>query len=308
MTLWVGGASGLVLTEAHNSNAATYTLTPLGGNDYPISFPDGTSSTIPATGISLTIPSGATLAVLNPYGFRLWFAVFNIAGVATLAVRKCSYHTIVTSVLNKVSFVSPPEYSAAPTVLLDGTADNPHVFYSSSATTGPWLWAAFATYESSLAVAGNWNLSPNSIYTITPSTPRPGAILQTQTDESVHTATFSTTGQSQVFATLDITPSSTANYVEAGIGWGYIQFAAVFNAGNASILFQNVPANRNVGAAQSFYTSGTNDQFLMPLSIHGYDAANSVATVTYRALAVINSLSGTTVFSISDLYIKEVMG
>lgn len=309
MTFWIGGSGGLVLTESHSGNAAIFTLTPAGGNDYSMSFPDGSVATIPATGISLTIPQGATLSVLNPYGFRLWFAIFNIAGVATLAVRKCSFLTLVTAVLNRISVSSPSEHQSLTTVLLDGAADNPNIFYASVvSSSSPWVWAAFATYENSLPVAGNWSLSPSLMTAILPSTPRPGTIIQTQSDESVHSVNYSTSGQSQVFATLDIQPSSSANLIEAGIGWGYIQFASVFNAGNASIFLQNVPLNRNVASAQSFFTSGTNDQFLMPLSMHGYDAPNSSLLTTYRALSLINTVSGIVVFSIADLYLKEVMG
>jgi hypothetical protein len=305
MTLWIAGTGGLVMTESHSGNAATYTLTPSSGADYPLSFFDGSEAVVPATGISLTIPAGATLDVINTNGFRLWFAIFNNAGTPILAVRRCTH---IVSPPTAVASVSPPEHLVANVVGIDGFADLPHTFYGSAVLASkPWVWIAFATYESSLGTPGNWNVSPNLISYITVSTPRPGAVLQQLCNQNSITVNISTPAASLSISQLQIQPSSGANFIETSIGCSYIYLRPTSAGANGRIYVQNISTGRTV-STQTYYTN-TNAESLSTGNQHGYDTLVSLNAVTYQTVAqYVNNNTGTIQFQVSDFHLKEIMG
>lgn len=164
----------LTLIESHAANAATYTLTPVSGLDYNLTVSDGSNVVIPAAGISLVIPSGATIGFTSGSPGRIWFAVFNNNGTPVLAVRRCA-----SNIAQPYTVTSPIEALPANATLISAASDFSHIFYGSAAVTSkPWLWIAFATYETLAMSAGVWNISPTSISYVDKSTPRPGHVLQ----------------------------------------------------------------------------------------------------------------------------------
>lgn len=303
VTTWLGGSVGLTLLEGHASNIATFTLIPADGVDYPFSFPDGSTCTIPgSTGITLALPSIATIGTTNAVAFRLWFAVFNNNGTPALAVRRCAAGVVAAS----VSVQNPLEHLAANTTAMTTGSTSAHVFYSTAALTSKyWAWAAFATYESGLTTAGAWAASPTSLTTVTQFTPRPGTVIQTRASEGSVASNQSTITTSATSLLVNITMQSAAHFIECGIGTGYIYIRTGGVNGQGAILIVRTGAGTVTVSTATAYTATAND-ILMPCTIHAFDIPNSTAALTYTQ-NIQNITSGFIGFVGADIYAQEIM-
>lgn len=300
-TTWINGTGGLVLTESHTSNAATFTLTPADGLDYQLSFFDGSSCIVPAAGISLTIPSSATIGTDSGYACRLWFAIFNNAGAPALAVRKCL-------ALSTFSIKNPVEFLVNSTTAITSGSNSTHTFYSTIAVTSqPWMWVSFATYESGLATAGTWNVSPTTISAVTQSTPRPGAVIQTVVSASSVFDTFNAGAGVGINAALyvQITPQSAAHLFETGVGQGQLYLRTGVGGANAIIYLRRTSPTAYILSSTQGYEASATD-VLMPYSLHGYDAPNTASIVSYQQ-EYYNVSGGLIQGTASEAWVKEIM-
>jgi hypothetical protein len=160
------------LVESHASNAATYSIKTLAGNDPsvidPVScrFPDASTLTI-ISALSLVFPNQATFGA-GAAQARIWFALANDSGTPRLVARRCTTAGVIAG------FDARGILSASTPV-----ASTSCVNYSNATiTTRPYQIIAFADYEGGLTSGGSWTTSPTRIMMVGPNTPLPGTIVQ----------------------------------------------------------------------------------------------------------------------------------
>src|SRR5262252_1633422 len=218
------------LVESHASNAATFAIKTLAGADpsatdpVTVFFQNGTSLAITAA-LSLTLASGCTLGTISAWSFRLWFAIASNAGTPQLIVRNCCYYTATLvpavsatpSAAASVAGFDPKGLETAAAILSPGVAQTSYA--SSAFTSQPARIIGFADYEGGLTTAGTWAASPTRIVLSSPSSPIPGDVVQTVSQN------VSTTGAGTVSTTfiwsalqLNVTPKSPCNPIQYSVG------------------------------------------------------------------------------------------
>jgi len=217
------------LVESHASNAATFTVQTLAGatpsatDPVGVYYQNGTVQWITAA-LSLTIPSGCTLGTISAWSFRLWFAIANNAGTPQLVVRNCSYYTATivpavgatpTAQASVAGFDSRGLETAA-AIVSPGVAQTSYA--SAAFTSQPARIIGFADYEGGLTTAGTWAASPTRIVLSSPSSPIPGDVVQTvsQNLASTGAATIATAfGWSQL--QMNVTPKSPCDPIQYSV-------------------------------------------------------------------------------------------
>ncbi len=252
------------IVESNASNAVTYALKTLAGSDPSSSDPvlicfrsptAGTGNYVYRTvtaALSLTISSGSTLGTVSAVPCKIWIVIFDDGGTIRLGAINCVTATSATAVtaiypLGRVPRASSTAEGGA------GAADSSGVFYTGTAVSSKaYVPLGFCLYESGLATAGTWNVSPDSIQLFGHGVPLPGDVIQVAENATGAVAVTSNTipyddtipqsGEGAQFMSQAITPTSATNilHVEHNGTYGT-------NTGTAAdiivALFQDAVAN-----------------------------------------------------------------
>jgi hypothetical protein len=298
----------VTLVESHASNAVTFAVKTLLGVDPSaadpavFNFPNGSGgfTTVNVTAaLSIVVPSGATLGTTSAVGCRVWIAAFNDAGTVRLAVRVCSTSSGAPNIR------APLEHAAASSTLTP--ASTAHVFYTtgSAVTSKYWMWVGFASYESGLATAGLWAVSPTTLSLV--GNARPGAVVQrvfSSTNGSL-SLTATTTITDITGASIVFTMSSTANIARfSADGTIYLRSATANQQGVASMYRDAVSLNIHTS---NVYTAVTTDS-IGNWHAAVYDRPNTLSSVTYKVRAGNALATGLIQYTAGDLLVEEFMG
>ncbi len=294
------------VVESHAAGAVTFAVKTMGGADpsalTPVVFAfqngaGGVAFVSVTAPLSITVPSGATLGqTANGAPFRVWIAAFNDGGTVRLAVY--------TSSANKLGFTAPLEdYTASSTLTPGGSSQ---VFYTTGAavTSKYWMWIANATYESGLATAGTWAVSPTVLALVDESSPRPGDIIQclVSPGPSGALSVSDTTGTYDVIS-QNFTMLSAANLVEVD-SLAYIYFRTGAAGAQGTLVLTNGTASISPGSTS--YYNGASTDFIGAVNIVAYDKPNALS-VTYKLRASNSSSgSGTIQYSGWNFRIREI--
>lgn len=293
-----------VLRESRNANAVTFAVkTPSGADPSPATpvafrFPDGLGGydvVRVTSALSITIPAGATLGTASGYAARVWIAAFNDAGTVRLGVRVCS----TTS-----GAIGPDENSVQSSTVTPANAA--HTFYTTGAavTAKRWIWIGYASYESGLAAAGNWNVAPSTIALVEPSTPRPGQIIAVNAFISSDTASNITDTTARYSAmTLAHSLQSASNLIRCTAAVNVYVRAA-----NQQGLVQMARGTTLLGPPDCGVFKQGVDDVLVSLAPSALDKPNTSATfavgVSYRNL----SAGGRVDYVFRNIQVDEIMG
>jgi hypothetical protein len=136
--------------------------------------------------LSLTISSGSTMGFASGVAGRLWIVLFDDGGTLRFGAINCLSGTNIYPLGQLPRASSTAEGGA-------GAADSAQVFYTASAVTSKaYVIVGYCDYESGLATAGTWNASPTHIQLFGPGVPLPGAIIQSQVNQTGAVATGTT--------------------------------------------------------------------------------------------------------------------
>ncbi len=193
-----GSIYNATITETNTTNAVTFAVKTLAGADPsstdPVLFAFrsatvGSGAYVYRTltsALSLTISSGSTLGFTSGIAGRLWLVVFDDGGTLRLGVVNC---------LNGINIFPLGQNPISSSVAEGGAgaADLPHAIYTGTAVTSKaYVVLGYADYESGVATAGAWNVSPTRIRLFNNSVPLPGAVIQTQRTQSGAVSTGTT--------------------------------------------------------------------------------------------------------------------
>lgn len=177
-------AAGMIngtLFESHAANAATFAIKTLAGADPtpgdPVIFviPNTTGGytvkTITAA-FSLTLGNGSTVGVASATRFTLYISVFDDAGTPRLGLNQGTY----ASGTNRGLFGFTTPFIFGTLAEGGGTATLGGVWYTNVAVSSkPFIILGSAEYQSGLATAGQWSVSPNVLALWRPGDPLPGS-------------------------------------------------------------------------------------------------------------------------------------
>lgn len=298
-----GGATMVngTIVESHAAGAATYALKTLAGVDPSVADPvfiifrhatpslGGYVVKLVTTALSITVPSGATLGALNATPFRLWITAFNDGGTVRLAVINC---------LSGVNIYPLGQFPIASTSLTPGNL--PQVFYTTGAAVTAKAYAVlgYASYESGIATAGTWNVSPTWLQLFGPSVPLPGSRFPTQSfftgaQASGTTAipdddTIPQNTEGDQYLSLQVTPSSAANllFVET-----QQHITNTSNSHCSSALFRDSVVDALVATRQNIVAAGA----IQESSLKTIVPAKAVTPTTFKLRS--GSGGGTTTFN-----------
>lgn len=223
------GAAQLVIkngkiVESHASNAVTYSIKTLAGTNpsasdpVTVMFPDS-SQIVQTAACSITVPSTGTLGAPSGIPFHVWCPLINDSGTLRIGVRNCT----------DTSGSSPFPCSGVLSSTIVTTPNSAKVTYTDVAVTNkPYVIAGYASYESGLATAGTWNVSPDWIVAYVPGMAGPGQYTGNSVQYSSRTTLINTTASFVDSAlTGGITLSSKANLVDTYFaGSGQVDTAA----------------------------------------------------------------------------------
>lgn len=209
------------ISESNGSNAATFALKTLAGTDPSatdpvlLCFRNATAGngnyvyrTVTAA-LSLTISSGSNLGIsTNSQPFRVWLVLFDDAGTIRMGAIQCNNSNNIYA-LGQPHLVSSTAEGGA------GGADSAQTFYTASAVTSkPYLILGYCNYESGLATAGAWNVSPDVIQLFGPDITLPNRVIQSRILTSTTPTTINSTTKIATALADSITPFSGANVME----------------------------------------------------------------------------------------------
>lgn len=291
------------LTANASANALTITL-----NAATIPFRDPTlangdvKAALPVGGLSITIPSGATLGTSSSnVPFRVWiFAAYN-SGTPILGVATCS---TATTIFGCVTWETIRNTAAGITA---GSTSAGTLYTASAITNDAVRIIGYAEYASGLTTAGTWASNPTTLQTCLPpmSCPRPGAVVQGPLQFFTSGAT--TCGSSGTYVstvlTLNITPTSAINLVRF---WASGTMSIGNNNETANVqMFRNATGT---GKLQTF-TGNTAANTSTGSTLFGIDAPQATTSTTYVAKCT-NSSSPVSTFPANSgmEMLEEIMG
>jgi hypothetical protein len=291
------------ITESNSSNAVTVQVKTLAGNDPSANDPVlvcfrnstiGNGNYVYRTltsALSLTIPSTATMGASNGVAFKLWLTIFDDGGTLRLGAINC---------LNSLNIYPLGQIPLASSTAAGAGSDSAHVFYTGSAVTAkPYVIVGYASYESGLATAGTWNVSPTRLQLYGPGVPLPGMIVQ---DVATQTGAVNS-GTTQIpvddtipqntegdeFMTQAITPVSVGNILEIRSS-GF--FSRSDTASITSAVFQDSTASALAAANVDPDTANA----LCQIEISHRMIAGTTSSTTFKTRAG-GSGAGTTTFN-----------
>ena len=288
------------LTANASANALTLTLSGslINFRDPTISQGDAIWANI-TSGVSITLPTGATLGTSNGVPFRVWiFAAYN-SGTPVLGVATCS----------SSSGVLPCRtwevQQKSGTAITSGATSLGTLYTASTVTNDAVRIIGYAEYSSGLTTAGTWASGPTKVQLcISPYRCNyPGDIVQgplynsTTSNTSCTSGSFTATGVAQ-----SISPTSSVNlirYVAAGsaanITTGDSVYIKMYRAGTAIGVL--LVATSGVGSA------------LVPVTVLGLDAPGSTSSLSYAVNCETNASTGSfPSTSGGNIIIEEIMG
>jgi hypothetical protein len=181
-----GAAPGMLngtIVESHASNAVTFAVKTLAGADPssgdPVTFvfPTTTGGYVVRTvtaALSITVSSGATLGVANGTIFTLHICAFDDAGTVRLGVQQTTNWQSGGSTGGGPLGPTTPFIKSSLAEGGAGAADSGGVWYTGAAVTNKtFIVVGFAEYQSGLATAGTWVVSPNVLGLWHPGMPLP---------------------------------------------------------------------------------------------------------------------------------------
>ncbi len=293
------------ITESHAGNAVTYAIKTLAGTDPSatdivffcfrnVTAATGNYTVVQLTAaLSLVISSGSTLGYSSATAGRTWLVIFNDGGTLRLGAINCRSGVNVYG-LSAWGIASSTAEGGA------GGADSAQTFYTDSAVTSKSYGViGYASYESGLTTAGNWDVAPTRLQLFGVDTRLPGEQVQVQQNTTGAVATGTTVvplddtipqiTEGDQFLTQAITPLSAANIL-------YISSQAHLanNVGlhNGSWLFQDATANALTGTEGTNGANGT----MSPMKIDYYMIAATTSSTTFRIRCGQPS-AGTTTFN-----------
>jgi len=294
---------GGYIVESNGSNQVNYALKTYAGTDPSPTDPvvvvvrsSGTTGNyvhrVVTSATSLLITSGSTLGATSGEAFRLWIVLFDDAGTIRIGVINCRNGKNIYP-LGRVPRASSTAEGGA------GGADSAHVFYTGTAvTTRPYVVAAHASYDSGLATAGTWNVSPTILHPFGQNTPLPGHEIQSAWNftGAVNTGvtvlpkddTIPQITEGLEFMTQAITPTSAANLLEIE---SQIEVTNGSNGDMTAALFQDATAN---ALAAMFHVIGTASG--APITLKHRMVAGTTSATTFRVRAGADG-AGTTTFN-----------
>lgn len=235
-----------------------------------------------------TAATGATFGTSNNIPFRVWFALFNNAGVAVPAMRVCS-------LLATGNVYGVAEYGVANTVAVGAGATSAGVWYTPSGTSltnCAYRLIGYCDYANGLATVGTYTSDPTSVVLFGPGIPKPGECIQMQT--AVQSTEFSTTSASFVLTNTSVTvqPASVLNLFIVNCSGG-----GTVSSGGAAVsgVFQLARNSTSIlFGTRSPYT--TFNQNAYSASCIGVDAPQTLSAVTYSMATIQGAGSANTTF------------
>lgn len=282
------------LTASVGSSALTIAVKTLAGADPStadpvyIVFRSATAATGDYTILALTaatsivVSSGSTLGTSNSNAFRVWIVGFNDSGTFRLGVIQCVSATGIYP-LGQFALASSTAEGGA------GGADTAQTFYTGTAVTSKaYQILGYASYESGLATAGTWSSAPTWLQLYNPSTPLPGAVIQTNRTSTGAVATGTTQipfddtipqiTEGNEYMSLAVTPTSAANVYRV---YSQAWLSNSGAAGASAALFRDSTANALVSSNATLNASG--HTYMNTLSASG--VFNSTSSTTFRVRA-----------------------
>jgi hypothetical protein len=248
--------------------------------------------------LSIVVPSGAQIGVVNAQPFRIWVALFDDAGTPRLAVR------------NNVSFVAattfidaPPEHRSSSATILPG--NNAGTWYAGAAiATKFWAYIGHLTWEAGLVATGLWAAAPTLYTLVGAHSRRPGDVVQTRANRSTATAALSVMTLTDSTLTVPWASYSAANLVEvlcqnANV---YLRTSAINGEGVAmlrrdSTTISGLALRVFDGAATGILAGGAFGVTEMPMT---------TAAVTYK-ISFQNSQAALVNYAAAGLMVRELM-
>ena len=296
------------------SGALTISLKDANGNDPSAASPvianlrnasgTGTGSWVSLTvtaPLSLTIPSGAGMAVGINAAFRLWVVVFSDAGTPRLGVVNCAGVSAIFPLVDKVVAVTA----------ISASSNTAGVIYASVATTTAFQIVGYVEWiPPGLAVSGTWTTT-NLFYvqSFGPGVKKPGDIVQSAQALVGGDTTTSATFVNVAGSAIVVQPTSAANRmlvsymgrsgVAAG-GAGVNTEAIAQIAFNGTIIGTQIIVGVVSASGTNIQTDGTHALSLLhvPNSIGG-----GTYTLQHKGLNTNGVVSTTTVGIVHELMV-----
>lgn len=317
-------ALNYTITTSRTGNSETIAIKTLAGNDPSSNDPikvafrnstlgTGDFSVLSLTaGLSITLSSGSTLGTTSGSAFRIWLVIFNDSGTARLGVINCLSSLSIYPLRDTKLESSTAEGGS-------GAADSSQVIYTGTAVTSK-AFRILGYLEYTLTTAGTWNTAPSVIQLISPTTPLPNQIVQTQTKQD-NTKTSGATAlptdntipqitEGFQFLTLTMAPTSAINLL---VHNHVLNFGINADVVIGIALFQGAISNALYGIVCS--PSGG---FQMNLPLLFTQVAGTTSSTTWQIRAgngtpgtvYMNSYLGTSQFGgviYSSMSINEIM-
>lgn len=202
---------------------------------------------------SITIDDTALLGTVSGIAFRLWCVAFDDGGTIRLALINCITSSAGSGAGRTVTSIFALAGWGIASATQEGTgADSAGVFYSNGAAVASKAYATlgYATWESGLPNAGNWNSDPTREQLFGPGVPLPGSVIQVQRTSTGAVATGTTVTpaddsipqitEGDQYMSQAITPGSSANVLEVEARG---HFSVTTGNGYIMALHQDATAN-----------------------------------------------------------------
>lgn len=299
-----GASSGVWYLTCNSQNAslaanASANALTIALSSPPVAFRNTTVSdgsplwALPAGGLSITIPNGATLGVANSVQtgvtqtpFRVWIFLAYNSGTPVLGVATCS--NIAVGLVVSIYSCQSWEYALTSGTLISGGADNGGTLYTSLATaTDSIRIVGYLNYSTGLATPGTWASNPSSVQVCLPpfTCPKPGSVVQeivqntgavaTGTTATSVADTIPTSSQGNLFMSQAITPSARSNLLQ-------VEFQGPFswnNTGTAvTMLLQDVTTNALTAISDATGAANTPQTFRLLWT----GVANTATATTFK--------------------------
>lgn len=254
----------------------------------PLQFRDTTLTagdpvwSLPASGISLTIPSTATLGTTNNTPFRVWWFVAYNSGTPVLGVATCSVPTQI------YGCKAWPSQQITASAISTGSNSSGTLYTSSSITTDSVIFVAYSDFcITASCTAGTW-VAPSTIQLcLAPrQCPMPGDVVKGPiVAESTSTAQSTSATKVEANPAISFTPLSAPDLIHIHVD-GNIGIPDNTNGACQALLsrgssFIALTTGTEVSAHDGTATANRNGDTVFPLSLNGLDAPGSVSAITY---------------------------
>jgi hypothetical protein len=175
----------VAFAESHAANALTISVKTRAGTDPSASNPasfyfrngNATNGAVVerrvTAALSVTLSAGSTAGFVNGQGGKLWVGALDNGGTVELFVINCRDANNNIYPLGQFPLINTTAEGGA------GGADNAWTAYAAaSRVLLPYVILGYLQYESGLATAGTWNVSPSRVQPFGPNVPLPGQSIQ----------------------------------------------------------------------------------------------------------------------------------